>query len=167
MKKVILTICEESSSLVNPGTQNTVPNFCKLIIIDTESAEKDPEFPVITLRTDSCNRVDPEVIKDLLSSENQVYVLLSGYEKNHAIPGILHKNDEHIRPVHSPAGTYSLTRQERIVMKHLDEGLQYKQIADALNISFSTVKNHISNIYSKMNVKNMCEAVDRYRERGA
>lgn len=50
-----------------------------------------------------------------------------------------------------------LTRREREVAGLVCEGLQYKEIAERLTISPQTVKNHIRNIFSKLNVRNRVE----------
>lgn len=50
-----------------------------------------------------------------------------------------------------------LTPREREVAALVCEGLQYKEIAARLSISPQTVKNHIRNIFSKLNVRNRVE----------
>jgi len=54
---------------------------------------------------------------------------------------------------------YSLTQREQEVLKLLTKGLSYKMIAADCNISFETVRSHIKNIYSKLHVASMTEAV--------
>lgn len=54
---------------------------------------------------------------------------------------------------------YDLTQREREVLKHLTKGLSYKMIAAECNISFETVRTHIKNIYAKLHVASMTEAV--------
>ena len=62
--------------------------------------------------------------------------------------------------VHPPAGeSYELTDREKIVLQHLVAGKSYKMIADAMDISFDTVKTHIKNIYVKLHVHSSSEAV--------
>jgi NarL family two-component system response regulator LiaR len=53
----------------------------------------------------------------------------------------------------------SLTLRERDVLTLMIEGLNNVQIAGRLNISPSTVKSHVSNILSKLNVASRTEAV--------
>lgn len=57
-----------------------------------------------------------------------------------------------------------LTKKELIVLKYLAEGFTYQEIADNLNLSKGTIKNYISNIYSKMNVNNRTQALKKYQE---
>ena len=51
-----------------------------------------------------------------------------------------------------------LTRMEIEVLKLLAEGLFNKEIAYTLNISEKTVKNHVSNIFKKINVSDRTQA---------
>ena len=53
----------------------------------------------------------------------------------------------------------SLTKSEEEVLNLLIDGFKYADISKQLNIKISTVKTHISNIYSKLNVKNKNEAM--------
>ena len=59
----------------------------------------------------------------------------------------------------APAADYFLTPREKEVLKLLTQGLSYKMIADSCNISFETVRSHIKNIYDKLHVASMTEAV--------
>lgn len=49
------------------------------------------------------------------------------------------------------------TAREYIVINKMVEGLTSKQIADKLNISYFTVKQHVHNIYWKKDLKNKAE----------
>ena len=53
----------------------------------------------------------------------------------------------------------SLSARETEVLQKLAEGLSYKMIAAELNISYSTVNNHIKKIYEKLHVHSLGEAV--------
>lgn len=59
-----------------------------------------------------------------------------------------------------------LSRRERDVLKLLGEGQSNKEIAATLNISSSTVKNHLSNIYPKLGVRTRVEAVLEIQRHG-
>jgi len=54
----------------------------------------------------------------------------------------------------------SLSVQERKIFLLLKEGKSNKEISDECNIGLSTVKSHISSIYSKLNVKSRKEVLD-------
>jgi DNA-binding NarL/FixJ family response regulator len=59
-----------------------------------------------------------------------------------------------------------LTTRELEVLKELDTGATNRQIADRLVISERTVKNHVSNILSKLNLRNRHEATHFARRHG-
>lgn len=59
----------------------------------------------------------------------------------------------------SDAIEYALTVREKEILKCLTNGLSYKMIASECAISFETVRTHIKNIYSKLHVASMTEAV--------
>lgn len=54
-----------------------------------------------------------------------------------------------------------LTHREFEVLELLSKGFLYKEIADQLSISISTVKRHINHIYEKLQVQNKTEAVNK------
>lgn len=58
-----------------------------------------------------------------------------------------------------PSLGFDLTEREREILILITQGLNNREIADHLTISRSTVKNHVSNIFSKLNVSNRAEAV--------
>lgn len=57
----------------------------------------------------------------------------------------------------------ALTSRETEVLEQLSKGLNYNQIAANLIISTGTVRKHIENIYSKLQVHNKMEAVEKAR----
>ena len=65
-----------------------------------------------------------------------------------------------------PAEPDPLSPRERHVLKLVDEGLTYKQIADRLCVSPHTVHSHIKNIYDQMQVRSRSEALAQARSRG-
>lgn len=56
---------------------------------------------------------------------------------------------------------YQLTKREKEVLTYLTNGLSYKMIADLTFISYNTVHSHIKNIYKKLHVASMSEAVSK------
>ncbi|MFN8865469.1 MAG: response regulator [Flavobacteriales bacterium] len=63
-----------------------------------------------------------------------------------------------------PAGSanpYALTERERAVLTHLVDGMSYKMIADRERISYHTVNTHVRNIYEKLHVHSLGEAVSK------
>ncbi|WP_462413732.1 response regulator transcription factor [Neobacillus sp. Marseille-QA0830] len=55
--------------------------------------------------------------------------------------------------------TYELNQQERKVLYYLAQGLSNKAISERMFLSLGTVKNYISTIYSKLDVKNRPSAI--------
>ncbi len=66
----------------------------------------------------------------------------------------------------SPAEPDPLSPRERQLLKLVDEGLTYKQIAERLHVSPHTVHSHIKNIYEALQAKSRGEALARARSRG-
>lgn len=58
----------------------------------------------------------------------------------------------------------TLSNKETEVLQHISKGLNYKEIADNLTISPSTVRKHTENIYKKLDVHNKIEAISKGRE---
>ncbi|TLD68619.1 response regulator transcription factor [Phragmitibacter flavus] len=56
----------------------------------------------------------------------------------------------------------TLTARENEILGQLSKGLQYKEIADQLNISTSTVRAHLHAIYGKLHVQSRTEAVVKF-----
>lgn len=56
---------------------------------------------------------------------------------------------------------FNLTKREEEIMHLLVQGYSYKMIADKCKISFTTVNSHIQNIYSKLQVNSVVEAVTK------
>ena len=59
----------------------------------------------------------------------------------------------------------TLSEREKMVLDHLAKGLIGKEVADALDISWGTVRKHVQNIYKKLQVNTRVEAVNLYLKR--
>lgn len=55
-----------------------------------------------------------------------------------------------------------LSPREREVLDYLARGFLYKEIADLMKVSYSTVRTHIERIYGKLHVQSRSQAVARY-----
>ena len=55
-----------------------------------------------------------------------------------------------------------LSPREETVLECLAKGLAYKQIADQLGISITTIRSYLRRIYEKLHVQSRSEAVARY-----
>jgi DNA-binding NarL/FixJ family response regulator len=69
----------------------------------------------------------------------------------------LRQNDPH----EDAEGLSMLTAREQEILQLLANGLLYKEIADRLTISTSTVRQHIHHIYQKLHVQNRTEAINK------
>ena len=54
-----------------------------------------------------------------------------------------------------------LTRRELSILKRLESSLSNKEIAEAVFVTEGTLKWHLHNVYSKLNVKNRSAAMAR------
>ncbi|MDX8366338.1 response regulator transcription factor [Cytobacillus sp. IB215665] len=61
---------------------------------------------------------------------------------------------------------HPLTHREKEVLELVADGRDTKEIADELQIKTSTVRNYISTILDKLEVKNRIEAITHFKEKG-
>lgn len=73
-----------------------------------------------------------------------------------------YRNGVEIEPLESENTLATLTEREMNVLSLLAKGWSNRDIADKLSIEVKTVKNHLTNIYSKMNVRSRSEAIAIY-----
>ena len=66
----------------------------------------------------------------------------------------------------SAAAFPELTEREREVLTLIAQGVSNKEIAEKLFISMKTVSNHITNIFSKLQVADRAQAIIRARDAG-
>jgi len=66
-----------------------------------------------------------------------------------------------VSPVARPTAE-NLSPREVDVLNYLVKGFSYKETADAMGISYSTVHSHIEHIYHKLHVQSRAQAVARY-----
>ena len=59
-----------------------------------------------------------------------------------------------------------LTTRELDILRHMARGLSNRQIAALLSLSYHTVKNHVQNIFRKLDVSRRIEAVEHARRQG-
>ncbi|KAA3614847.1 MAG: DNA-binding response regulator [Calditrichaeota bacterium] len=57
-----------------------------------------------------------------------------------------------------------ISKRELEVLQHMSRGLSNQEIADTLYVSLNTIKTHISNLYSKLNVDRRTQAVQKAQE---
>lgn len=69
----------------------------------------------------------------------------------------------HFQQIKRPSSEVEkLTRREQEILGLLAQGYLYKEIADQLGISLSTVRAHLHTVYEKLHVQSRTEAVVKY-----
>ncbi len=58
-----------------------------------------------------------------------------------------------------------LTKREMQILEYISHGYSNRRIADELHISYETVRTHLKNIYHKLHVHTLVEAIMLYRNR--
>ena len=71
-----------------------------------------------------------------------------------------------MKPAATPQAFPELSEREREILNLIAQGYKNAEIADRLVISAKTVRNHVSNILSKLQVAGRAEAIVRAREAG-
>jgi two-component system NarL family response regulator len=71
-----------------------------------------------------------------------------------------------IRDLHDGAGPDPLSPRERQILRGIDQGLTYKELATELHISVHTVHSHIKSIYERLEARGKRDALARARARG-
>lgn len=75
-----------------------------------------------------------------------------------------HQNPDHIAGRAGLATGIQLTQKQQQVMQFLASGMSNKEIARKLDLSPETIKTHLREIFTRMNVKNRTQAVSLYRK---
>lgn len=111
-----------------------------------------------------------------LTAKNDIDDKLLGFEKGAAdyitkpfhIKELLARVKVHLNELDPPNSDLPspLTGREREVVRLLASGKTYKQVATALTVSQSTVRNHLHNVYQKLSVVDRAQAVIVSRENG-
>ncbi|HEX4842433.1 MAG TPA: response regulator transcription factor [Limnobacter sp.] len=73
-------------------------------------------------------------------------------------------NGDHITGRLGQTTGIQLTHKQQQVMHYLASGLSNKEIARKLDLSPETIKTHLREIFTRMNVKNRTQAVSLYRK---
>ena len=76
---------------------------------------------------------------------------------------IARKVVSHFQRIKKPSSEMeTLTKREQEILALLAKGFLYKEIADQLGISLSTVRAHLHTVYEKLHVQSRTEAVVKY-----
>lgn len=103
--------------------------------------------------------VDGYILKDSESAElkKAIFSIVEG--ENYIQPSLIPSlNSKMIEKNRDEGKIESLTKRELEVLKLLAVGIYNKEVAEKLNISERTVKNHVSNIFKKIEVTDRTQA---------
>ena len=102
--------------------------------------------------------VSAYVLKDVAGNEliDTIYKVMNGEVVIH--PRVASRLVRELTKVDRPQERVRLTRREYDVLALLVKGNSNKDIADTMFISEKTVKNHVSNIFRKLNVSDRTQA---------
>lgn len=124
-----------------------------------------PQTQVVALTSFENDELVPAVLKagaiSYLLKNVSIDELAEGIRKAHIGQTTLSPEATQalIESVSRPAPQFDLSDREREVLGLIVRGYNNREIGEQLYISRSTVKNHVSNIFSKLNVDNRSEAV--------
>lgn len=132
--------------------------------------EKNPGTDVImiTVFKDSekifqslCSGATGYILKGATFEEikESIFTILQG--GSYMSPAIARKIVEYFKPVKKEPDKMLTVREEQIVQALVD-GLSYKLIANRLTISMDTVRYHIKNIYTKLQVNSKTEVIAKF-----
>ncbi len=137
-----------------------------LIVMLTHTEDDDMIYEAIRSGAKGC-LLKSQHPKDLVNSLRRVMegdAILTRSMTNALVDRISHQSDNKEAAQISPAYQL-LTRREREILKLLVTDATNKEIALQLGISINTVKNHISSILSKLELRNRREAATFARNR--
>lgn len=108
---------------------------------------------------------DPSHILYVVMCISTLYMVVrkDSLRSDYYMPEILGITDEHEKRWELIAKKYKLTSRELELLTAVYRGLSNPDIAKKLYISESTVKQHLSHIYKKTNVKNRYELIQKIR----
>lgn len=103
--------------------------------------------------------VNGYLLKDSESAELKKAILAVINDENYIQPSLIPLlNSKMIDRDNDSVKIESLTKRELEVLKNISYGMSNKEIAEKLDISERTVKNHISNIFKKIEVTDRTQA---------
>lgn len=132
--------------------------------------EKNPQTDVImiTVFKDSdkifkslCSGATGYILKGTSFEEIKESILTILKGGSYMSPTIARKIVEYFNPLQKLTES-KLTQREEQIVKTLVDGLSYKLIADRLSISVDTVRYHIKNIYTKLEVNSKSEVIAKF-----
>ena len=144
-----------------------------LVLLDIVMPDADGFTVYERLRAKPVGLVCPIIF---LTAKREIDDKLLGFEKGAAdyvtkpfhVRELVARVKVHLQELGPPKGDTPnpMTDRECEVVRLLASGKTYKQVARALNLSQSTVRNHLHNVYHKLNVVDRAQAVIVSRENG-
>ncbi|MGE5380702.1 MAG: response regulator [Methylocystaceae bacterium] len=102
--------------------------------------------------------VSAYVLKDV-PGEELMSTIMKVIEGNVVIhPRVANRVIKELNRVEQRRPEFQLTRRERVILDCLVKGLANKEMAAAMDISEKTVKNHLTSIFRKLDVKDRTQA---------
>ncbi|MEI9963184.1 MAG: response regulator transcription factor [Limisphaerales bacterium] len=95
---------------------------------------------------------------ELLAAVKNVYA--GGAPMTSSIARKVVQSFKQVRPVNGR--TDDLSPREQEILNYLAKGYSYKETAEQMGISYSTVHTHIEHIYHKLHVRSRAQAVAKY-----
>jgi DNA-binding NarL/FixJ family response regulator len=131
-----------------------------------------PQLPIVVLSGVS----DPRVIRSLVDGGARGYIpkLASSEQLLDALRGVL-KGEVYVpdavfvpegKQAASAEDSGTLTARQLQILPYLAEGLPNKQIADALGVTEGTIKQHLKDLFKRLNARNRTQAVKEARKLG-
>ncbi len=181
--KVLLEKFDDIEILADVGSGKDAYELCRkscpdVVLMDIKLPDMDgvvttnlicqtcPNTAVIALTS----FINEDIIQDMLKAGAISYLMkdITGDELVNAIQRAVKGETTLAQPatemlihatVKPPSIGYDLTKREKDVLALMVEGLHNWEIAEQLDISDSTAKNHVSNILSKLHTKSRTGAV--------
>jgi DNA-binding NarL/FixJ family response regulator len=113
-----------------------------------------------------CSRDTPEARRAALRAAAAAYVPHSEAVRTLTRTLMAVRRGGRLVPKPSPDTGPALTRRERELVRLLEEGARFKQVAVQLGISEATAKTHGRNLFRKLGASSRAEAVHLAREQG-
>ena len=104
----------------------------------------------------SKKRMNPNIIRDAVYTVHRGGSYMS---PSIARQVVAYHNQQRIKKTTDP--TTQLTARQLDIVQGLVDNLSYREIAERLNISIETVRDHIKNIYRKLRVNSKMEVVQK------
>ncbi len=160
MKKYILFLYELALSRKRSGLKSHDHNIIRFALVDEDDTPENSRVAVLTYRLEELEFMPKEEILKMLGSGQEGIIIEraeGGLDEKQVICKQILPGEDYVT-----IPKFTLTPMQKKVMDRMTNGLQAKEIAQELNLSYHTVKNHISNAYEKMEVRSASEAVKRY-----